>query len=344
MLEVATNDARLVRGRSAIAVLGSECCHWRTDEAAASSDEEVVAAAEPSLAMTPDGGLLILGSSVYRRRGYMHRRWRELHGNDDAEDVCWLAPSSVMNPLLPGSIVAKAMRDDPQRARAEYLSIWREDVADFVPLDVVEDATDFGVRERAPLQGIRYAAFVDAAGGTGADSFALAICHREPSGSIIVDCVRGRKPRFAPASVVSEYAALLRSYRIVEVRGDKFAGGFHADEWKRNGIVYKACDDTTSENYLTALPLLLSNRARLVDCEVLRRQLVGLERRVHPSGRESISHAQSASAHDDVAAAVCGCLAVLANGPQPLIIPPHVLARARQPSPRMLMQRMRAFG
>jgi len=29
-LEIATNDARLVRGRSAIAVLGSESCHWKT--------------------------------------------------------------------------------------------------------------------------------------------------------------------------------------------------------------------------------------------------------------------------------------------------------------------------
>jgi hypothetical protein len=64
-LEIATNDARLVRGRSAIAVLGSECCHWRTDEYAASSDEEVVGAAEPSMAMCPDGGLLLLGSSVH---------------------------------------------------------------------------------------------------------------------------------------------------------------------------------------------------------------------------------------------------------------------------------------
>src|SRR5262249_52754516 len=48
-LEIATNDARLVRGRSAVAVLGSECCHWKTDEYAASSDEEVVGAAEPSI-------------------------------------------------------------------------------------------------------------------------------------------------------------------------------------------------------------------------------------------------------------------------------------------------------
>ena len=32
VLEIATNDARLIRGRSAIAVLGSEACHWRVDE------------------------------------------------------------------------------------------------------------------------------------------------------------------------------------------------------------------------------------------------------------------------------------------------------------------------
>src|SRR5262249_30864021 len=79
-LEIATNDARLVRGRSAIAVLGSECCYWRTDEFAASSDEEVVGAAEPSMAMCPDGGLLLLGSSVHRRVGYMYRRYKKLHG------------------------------------------------------------------------------------------------------------------------------------------------------------------------------------------------------------------------------------------------------------------------
>jgi hypothetical protein len=100
-LEIATNDARLVRGRSAIAVLGSECCHWRTDEYAASSDEEVVAAALPSMAMTPDGGLLMLGSSVHRRVGYMYRQFKKLHGNDASEDICWFAPSSVMNPVLP---------------------------------------------------------------------------------------------------------------------------------------------------------------------------------------------------------------------------------------------------
>ena len=104
-LEVATNNASLIRGRSAIAVLGSECCHWRTDEASSSSDEEVVAGAEPSMAMCPDGGLLMLGSSVFRRRGFMYRMYRKLHGNDGNDDVCWFAPSRVMNPKLPQSVI-----------------------------------------------------------------------------------------------------------------------------------------------------------------------------------------------------------------------------------------------
>jgi hypothetical protein len=53
-LEIATNDANLVRGRSAIAILGTECSFGRPS---ASSDEEVTAAAEPSMAMIPDAGL-----------------------------------------------------------------------------------------------------------------------------------------------------------------------------------------------------------------------------------------------------------------------------------------------
>jgi hypothetical protein len=78
-LEIITNDARLVRGRSAVAILGSECSHWRTDERAASNDEEVVNAAVPSMAMCIDGGLLVLGSSVHRRTGYMYKQFLKLH-------------------------------------------------------------------------------------------------------------------------------------------------------------------------------------------------------------------------------------------------------------------------
>src|SRR5262249_27532525 len=171
-LEIASNDVSLVIGRSDIAVLGREAAHWKHDEHAASNDEEVVAAAEPSMAMCPDGGLLILGSSVYRKRGYMYRRFKELHGNNDAEDICWFAPSAVMNLQLSQSVIDKAMAGDAQKAGAEFLNRWREDLSDCFPLDAVEACTAWDCYERLPAPNTSYVAFCDAATGTGTDSFA----------------------------------------------------------------------------------------------------------------------------------------------------------------------------
>jgi hypothetical protein len=308
-LEIATNDARLVRGRSAIAVLGSECCHWRTDEHAASSDEEVVGAAEPSMAMCPDGGLLMLGSSVHRKVGYMYRKFRQLHGNDETGDICWFAPSATMNLRLPASVIDAALAENRPKAAAEYLNQWREDLSDFIPHDVIEAATDFGVHERAPVAGKRYVAYCDASSGV-ADSFALAIAHRGPPH--VLDVVRERKPRFVPAQVIAEYAELLKLYGVTTIQGDRYAIGFHEAEWKAHGIKYVASERTTSENYLHVLPVLLAGRARLVDSVTLRSQLASLERSVGAGDKETVTHPKHASAHDDVACAACGALA-LAN-------------------------------
>jgi hypothetical protein len=310
-LEIVTGDHRLLRGRSAIGILGTEVSQWR-DEMSVSSDEEILAAAEPSLAACPDGGLLILASSVYRRRGVCYRKWKQLHGNDAANDICWLASSLQMNPTLNQNLIDTALQDDPQRFGAEYLSEWREDLADFIPSDVIEECTDHGIRERAPLRGQRYYAFADAAGGTGQDSFALAICHVE-NDFLLVDAIRERKPRFVPADVIREFAVLLQSYHITQVCGDRFGGGFHSSEWAQHGITFTPCERTTSENYLATLPLLLSGRARLLDHVALRQQLTSLERRTHTSGRETVTHPPSQSSHDDVAAAVSGGLVTLAT-------------------------------
>jgi hypothetical protein len=315
VLEITNNDASLVRGRSAVAILGSECCHWKHDEHSSSNDEEVVASAEPSMAMCPDGGQLCLGSSVHRQRGYMYRKFRELHGNDDADDICWFAPSKIMNPRLPQSVVDAALTEDPHRGSAEFDNVWREDLSDFVPLDAVEGCTDFRVWERAPQPGLQYLAYCDAATGTGSDSFTLAIAHRQPdsTGTVVVDLIRERTPRFVPADVIREYSQLLKLFGIFEVRGDAFGGGLVSDEWQRNGITFKPSDFTTSETYLRALPILLAQRCRLLDNARLRQQLTALERSVSGS-RETVSHPHVASAHDDVATAVCGALVAAGTG------------------------------
>jgi hypothetical protein len=303
-LEVATNSASLVRGRSAICLLGSEACHWKTDENSASSDEEVVAAALPSLSLCPDQGLMVLGSSVHRRRGYMYKRYRQLWADDSAEDLVWLAPSAVMNPRLPQSVVDKALAEDSNRARAEFMCEWRSDLSDFVPEDAVTAATDFGVYERAPMPHVEYHCHCDAAGGTGADSLALAISHRDTS--FTIDAVREFKPRFTPASAIAELATLVKSYRITKIFGDRYAIGFHSAEWKSHGVEFEACERTTSENYLTMLPLLLAGRIKLVDNVTLRNQLTSLERRPGDGAREQVSHPPNG--HDDVACACAGAI------------------------------------
>jgi hypothetical protein len=317
VLEIATNDASLVRGRSAIAVLGTECSFWDTSDGA-NGDEEVIGAALPSMSMIPGGGLLMMSSSTHRKQGYMHRRWKELHGNDEAEDIAWLSPSATMNEMIPSKVIEKALRDDPQRAKSDYLSEWRDDISDFIPMDVLESATDFGVRERAPLPGVTYYAFIDAAGGTGKDSFSICIAHREQNGVVVIDFLRERLPRFVPAAVVAEFAAILKLYRITSVTGDRYSSGWNADEWKRAGFSYLPSERTKSDIYLAALPMLLSGQGRLADNEKMRRQFVGLERRVHPNGRESVDDSGAASSNDDLSNCVAGALVLAATKKKPM--------------------------
>jgi hypothetical protein len=271
--------------------------------------------------MCPDGGLLMLGSSVHRKKGYMYRQFKKLHGNDRADSICWFATSQTMNPLLPQRVIDKALARDSEKARAEFLNVWREDSSDLYALDFIEGSTDWGVTERPPERGVRYIAYADMATGTGKDSAALAIGHalQDDARSVLVDLVRERKPRFVMADVIADWAALLREYGVSEVWSDGYAFGICADEWSRNGIRNSKSENSTGENYIKLLPLLTSKRGHLIDDATTRKQLAGLVRVVR-SGHETVEHASTASAHDDVAAAVAGCLVQAASEKPPMII------------------------
>jgi hypothetical protein len=336
-LEITSNDVGLVRGRSAIAVLGSECCHWRTAEYAASSDEEVVGAAIPSMAMCPDGGLLVLGSSVYRKRGYMFRQYRELFGNNDTDDLVWFAPSKTMNPALPSWVVDKAMAADPHKAGAEFLNLWREDLSECYPIDAVEGCTDINIFERPRVPGTVYRAYQDAASGGGSDSFTLAIAHRDAGSSIaVLDLLRERKPRFVAYEVIAEFAKILKHYGIGEIYGDRYSFQLFSDEWRKHAITVREPETSTntSSNYLRGLPLVLGRRARLLTNTTLKNQLLSLERRV-VDGHEVVDHPKVAGAHDDVAAAAIGALVTVAHrsGYRLDVFMPDFVDEDRKPPP-----------
>jgi hypothetical protein len=160
---------------------------------------------------------------------------------------------------------------------------------------------------------VSYSAFTDAAGGSGSDSFTVAIGHWDTEAQrSVLDVVRERRPRFSPQDVIQEYSELLRAYGIHEVMGDAFAGEFVAEQFQECGISYRRAEHSKSEIYANFLPILNAGRCELLDNQKLIVQLAGLERRVaRGSGRPNIDHGPAA--HDDLSNAVAGVLTQLSQ-------------------------------
>jgi len=205
-----------------------------------------------------------------------------------------------MNPTLPERVVEEAMKRDPEAAKAEYLAEFRSDLEQFLIREVVDTAVRPNPLELPFNRAHRYYAFVDPAGG-GHDEFCLAICHREGDVTV-VDVLRAR--RGIPAEVTAGYAELLKSFGIRKVTGDKYAGSWPADEFKKHGIEYIPSDKPKSGLYLDLLPAINSGLVELPPDDRLVHQLTGLERRTARGGRDSIDHAPGG--HDDRANVVAG--------------------------------------
>ena len=90
--------------------------------------------------------------------------------------------------------------------------------------------------------------------------------------------------------------------------GDRYAGEFPRELFRKHGIAYDLAKQTKSELFRDLLPLLNSGRIVLPRNDRLQGQIVGLERRTSAVGRDTISHPDRG--HDDVANAVAGAAAL----------------------------------
>ena len=309
-IEVTTADQRRVRGRTVAAAIMDEVSFWRIENSI-SSDIDVYNAIKPAQATLP--GALIIGiSSPYARRGLLWRQYQRHYGKDGNVLVVQ-APTWVMNPTVPrdSEIITEAYENDPEAASAEYGAEFRSDLEALVSQEVVKACIEEGVYERPPQFIHRYVAFADPSGGS-ADSMTLGIAHKEGN-TVLLDAIREIKPPFSPEAAVAEFATLLRTYRISTVRGDKYAGEWVREHFRKQNIYYEHSDKAKSQLYLDFLPLLNATATRLLDDPRLVRQLVSLERRTGRStGRDIIDHPPGL--HDDVANAVAGAVVYAASG------------------------------
>ena len=313
-LEIRPANFRGLRGITAIGVVADEIAYWFSDEASANPDTEILTAVRPALATT--GGPVIMISSPYAKRGELYETWRRNYGPDgDPSIMVAQGASRDFNPTLKQSVVDRAIERDPTRFKAEYLGQFRDDIAGFVTREAVEACAENGVRERAPQKDYRYFGFVDPSGGS-VDSFSIAVAHKQGDGAIL-DAVREIKAPFSPAAAVAEYAALLKTYGIFQVMGDKFAGAWCQEPFQRAGIFYDPSARPKSDLYRDLLPLINSRACDLLDNERMISQIASLERRTGRSGRDVIDH--SPGLHDDVANAVAGVITLVAAGPSLIV-------------------------
>lgn len=299
-VEVRPANYRTVRGVTAVAVICDEIAFWMI-EGTSNPDTEILNALRPALATT--GGPLLVISSPYAKKGELYTAFRRDFGQaGDPRILIAKGPSRSFNPSLSQRVVDRAYERDAAVASSEYGGEFRNDLEAFVSREIVEACVTPDVTERPYRSGVRYVAFVDPSGG-GADAMTLAIGHTEGDRAV-VEATRERKPPFSPESVVEEYAGLLKTYGIYRVTGDRYAGEWPREAFRRHGITYDLAEQPKSQLYQDMLPVLNSKRVDLTDSDVLVAQIAGLERRVARGGRESIDHAPHA--HDDLANVIAG--------------------------------------
>lgn len=311
-IAVATNSFRSVRGRPILCAILDETAFWR-DESSANPDQEVFNAIKPGLASIPNS--LVIGiSSPYRRGGLLFSKFKD-HFGKDSKTLVIKAPTRVLNPTIPQSIVDEAMTEDSAAASAEWMAEFRDDISAFVSREAVEACVAPGVLERSRVAGIEYQAFCDPSGGS-SDSMTLAIGHRQATPDNkriigVIDAVREVRAPFSPETAVAEFVTLLSSYGIRRARGDRYAAQWVSEAFKKAGIEYTPADLSKTEIYRDFLPRLNSREVDLLDNQRMVTQLLSLERRTARGGRDSIDHPPGGK--DDLANAVAGLAVYLTS-------------------------------
>ena len=312
-LEVHTASFRATRGRTFACALLDEAAFLRTDDSA-TPDVEIVRAVRPGLATL--GGMLVVLSSPYMRRGVLFEAYRKHYANDASAALYVTGSSLAFNPTLDTGVITQAHDDDPDSARSEWGGEFRNDRSAALDSAWIERAVDPGIGERPRLLTLPegcapfYVAFTDPAGGSGKDSWATRVVHAEGD-AIIDDALLEIVPPFSTAEAAQRVAHFLKSYGVATVQGDRYAGRWPADALAAHGIAYAESERPKSEIYLECIPLFSSGRVRLLDHARTLTQLRMLERRTRPGGRDSIDH--PSGAHDDAANALCGALLAAAR-------------------------------
>lgn len=302
VIAVHSNSFRNIRGRTLVACIFDEVATWR-DETSATPDVEVYTAVLPALLTT--GGMLVAISTGYRRQGLLYTKHRDHFGQDSTDTLVVQGTTLQFNQTLTEADLAAQIAADPAAAESEWRGGFRDDIASFLDDELIEAAIEHGrPLELPPRPGTYYRAFCDPSGGTGGDSYTLAVGHKQ-DGVFVVDVIRGTTGKIDPSQTTAECAALAKEYRCSQVSGDYYGAEWVGASWHSNNVTYIRSDLPKSQIYLETIPLFARGLVRLPDHPKLIRELRLLERRTHRSGKDPSTIQRVAATISPTPSAVC---------------------------------------
>jgi len=305
VIKIMTCSYRGIRGYTLIGAICEEISFWR-DEFSANPATEILRAVRPGMVRIPNS-LLIAISTPYSPSGLLFEMYSEFFGTTgDDSPLIFKCDSRTMNPTIPRSEIAKEFRRDATAARSEFDAEFREDLENFLPMELISSAIVPGRIELLPMKNVRYHGFCDPSGGR-SDSMTLAICHQDKTrGKIIVDLVKEVVPPFTPSVVVKDFSNSLKSFGISFLKADAYAGEWVSESFANHGIMVENSELTKSQIYLAILPLMANQRIEIPEDRRLISQLRSLERRCG-RGRDVVDHPPGLK--DDLSNAVGGAIA-----------------------------------
>ncbi len=299
-------DRRRVRGRTVLAVVASEIAFWWDDETNANPATEVLRALRPSMLGVP-GALLLAVSSPYARKGVLWEAYQAHWGQNDDRVLVWNASTMDMRPDLSPeflSFLEDELRADPVAFDSEYRAKFRRDVEAYISLEQVQAVIVEGRAVVPATRGGRFVAFLDAAGGGGGDSAALAIA-LVGDGKAMLCRVAEWRPPFRSTEVAQQVATVLQAYGVRTLVGDNFSGATWADILRQAGVAQYAVDTRPkSDLYRDLIPAVNGGLVELLDPATgptqarVVSQLLALERHASRQGKDLIAHPRNG--HDDV--------------------------------------------
>jgi hypothetical protein len=330
-----TDSAML--GISSPMIVLDEIAAWPSDPGLQNNDVAIYRALRSRQGSFRSATRAFILSTPRGQAGVLYDAFRDFGRQDpNSRTLLWSSSTAEMNPIFSRDLLAREQKRDPHGFSQYYEATFGISERSFLDAVWIANAVrEFDQLVYEPASGRTWGAACDWSGGSErGDSTAMAVGFREHVDGLdrivvakvqVWDLARGEN--WNPETIAEQMTAILKSYGLRNIWGDRYAAGFIRSAFERRGITYsnpvkrtlkgatdgwqqgKYLDEPLDRSalYLTALPFFASGQIVIPNNVRLLKELGDLERKT--TGKETVDH--PAGQHDDVANAVCACIAKL---------------------------------